>query len=193
MHPTSILLALLSAASTTLSAPLIATIPSGPNTHLVPPTILPEKRAIGSAHVLNNCPFSITLQPFHGPNVDPTVQLAPNGGAWSEPFQPTTSVKIWTDDPAHPAQFEYSLDSSTSKIFYDLSFINGNPFGGLYQAVIPAQTNCGPVECSPNQHCDLAYNVPMDDTATHGCPQSSDVTYYICAGPQPQVVPDTSR
>ena len=190
MHSINILLTLLSAGSTTFSAPLDATIPRGTSSNLVPSSTLIYKRNVGSAHVINNCPFGVTLQPVRHGNANPAVHVAPNS-TWAESFQPTTSVKIWTNDPSHPAQFEYDVEAS--KVWYDLSLINGNPFGDKYQALIPAQANCGQVQCLPNQHCDLAYNTPSENTATHGCPQSSDVMYYLCEGPKPQVVPDTFR
>ncbi|MCJ1327673.1 hypothetical protein MMC10_004345 [Thelotrema lepadinum] len=151
----------------------------------------PVKRDLGSATIINNCPFDVSLDRVTDVDTGEQLPVAANGGQWTEEYQTRAdgggiSIKVNNGDPGNIAQFEYTIDWDMGLVFYDLSLINGDPFSTVYQGLIPDDQTCPQVQCQPDeQPCAAAYNSPYENKATHGCAQTSSVAFYLCGPPAP--------
>ncbi|MCJ1339966.1 hypothetical protein MMC09_005258 [Bachmanniomyces sp. S44760] len=107
---------------------------------------------------------------------------------WSQEYANKTSgggpsiyVSNTTDYTQPHTQFEYKQDA---KVWYDMSNINGYPFGTGGMNLSTSSPDCPFVDCpasDPPLPCKVAYNVP-DDTDTKACDYAEDleVTLHLC-------------
>ena len=159
--------------------------PSSEDTGVLPSSSTNVKRDLGSAVLINNCGFDISLDRVTESGNDEHKSV-PAGESWSEVYQDGggISIKVNKGDPSNIAQFEYTTKPDTSQVFYDLSLVNGDPFVAFYQALVPDDQSCSTVQCQPGeQPCAGAYNEPDQNGATHACGESSNVVYHLCGGP----------
>ena len=110
----------------------------------------PLVSAIGSARVLNSCPFPVTLWAVGG-SVGQAQILSQYGGIFSEPFtlDPKTGGRtlkitregdgLYTGKPQ--TNFAYSLDGAT--VWYDLSDVFGDAFAGYKLRERSVNGGCG--------------------------------------------------
>lgn len=148
---------------------------------------------MGSVNIKNKCTDPIYYQSIAGDDNTPVKSIQPNQD-YSEQFRKNTatgggiSIKVSkTKDqtPGKIAQVEYTLQKLREKsmVFYDLSYVNGNPFAKDGVTITPSDGGCPTVNCPPGQEkCPDAYNKPDDDKATHGCSQEADFEVIFCSG-----------
>ncbi|KKZ59820.1 hypothetical protein EMCG_05349 [[Emmonsia] crescens] len=152
--------------------------------------LLPSVLA-GTARVKNNCPHPVYLWPVANTGNVPSHTINP-GGTYDEQYRANPngggiSLKISnTPSDATITQFEYTL--AGSKVFYDISNINGYPLvhGGV--SLTPSSGQCPAVICPAGEHfCNGAYNQPDDNHATHACSSSADLTMTLCLSGTQQI------
>jgi hypothetical protein len=143
--------------------------------------LVPMAAAVGSARVINNCDFEVTLWSVGGSISDPST-LASNGGSYSEQFvvDPSSGGKalkitresdgLFTSKPQ--TDFAYSL--SGDRIFYDLSDVFGDPFSGLQIKVAPTDTSCPSIVWGSGFSASFQSNV-------HDCSADADVSLTLCS------------
>lgn len=133
--------------------------------------------AQGTVRVINACSFDIyyTLADSTGSNN--AVNTLVYGGIYSETQDPNPGrvIKIATSQGALPdgspiIQFEYSVSGGT--IYYDLSTLNGNPFGNNAD-ITPSDSSCQTVGVG------AAYQDPAG--VVFSCPATTDLDLYTCA------------
>lgn len=146
--------------------------------------------ATGQATVLNNCGFPVYL---YACSQDPETctsesTLGAQGGTYSETFlDPSTggrSIKIGTTsgEVNKPIlQLEYT-NTGSGQIAYDLSEVNGNPFGPYGFALTSNNAACFQQECPAPGTADVCPFVFT--TATNGqvsdCPTASSIGVTLC-------------
>jgi hypothetical protein len=142
----------------------------------------------GRANINNQCKETAYIWSVVDSADAKMVTLAP-GGSHSETYRVNNngggvSLKMAvSQSQAEVSQFEYTVHDSESKVYYDLSNINGYPFkdGGI--TVTPSDSSCVPITCNTGvAQCHQAYNQPYDDHATHGCALTCDLNLVLCAG-----------
>lgn len=136
--------------------------------------------AVGSARVVNNCDFAISLWSV-GTNIDGPHRLSANGGSYSEPFvrDPNTGGKslkvtipddgLWTGAPQ--SNFAYNLQES--QVWYDLSDVFGDPFKGHKVTVVSDNADCESIVWEDG--------VPPGASQVKVCTSDKDVTFTTCA------------
>lgn len=78
-------------------------------------------------------------------------------------------------------QVEYTVVDLMGLIFYDLSWINGNPFSGEAMLLKTSNPDAATVECAAGgSWCDQAYMNPSMNAATHAAPIGSDLDFFLC-------------
>lgn len=136
----------------------------------------------GSAIVVNSCDYDVYVTnvpaSISGLSEIGPLTIAP-GSSYSQVYTELPSAGGWSiklstaADSADVLQYEYSYPGSET-IFYDLSQINGDPWGGNW-----AFSSEG--DCTPEQ---TAYTYPSDDLAAmQACPDTSSVTLTLCSSP----------
>lgn len=144
--------------------------------------------ALGKVTVQNKCPHAIYYTSVDGSADAPTKAIQPNK-VHTEEYRVNTkthggiSIKVNKSpkltDPI--AQIEYTLTSPT--MFYDLSFVNGDPFVKEGVTLTPSDKKCVKVDCPPGvAKCPGAYKFPTDDQATHQCADSANLDVVFCPG-----------
>ena len=147
----------------------------------------------GSVIMHNKCDFALHIQ-----GVDKSLYLQQKigpGDTLHLPFRESVNgtgnslkiaTKLYSDNIA---QVEYSacflgnFCSPKSKVFYDLSYINGNLFLDYGVKISPSFTDCVTVNCpASDQHCDFVYYQPYDNQATQGCDVGTNLNVYLCSG-----------
>ncbi|RMZ89337.1 hypothetical protein DV736_g3431, partial [Chaetothyriales sp. CBS 134916] len=151
-------------------------------------TLAPSALALGSATVVNNCPFDVY---YASVSQGVSAEAAPIQGSYSEEYgqqNDGVSIKLaLVDNLSGPlSQFEFTLFGG--KTAYDLSNINGYPFAEWGVSLVPSVTDdpnnptCIPIDCPAGEAvCTAAYNAP-DDIRTLVCADSTDLTLTICPG-----------
>ena len=142
--------------------------------------------AIADVAVVHNyCPYPIYLwsvSDVSGPmetiqsnkNYTETYHVNPNGGGISIKLSKTTAQATIT-------QFEYTLGDG-SKLWFDLSNVNGAPFAETDLLLESPNGSCETVVCPAGQTtCKEAYTNPHDDFATHECDASANLVLSVCA------------
>src|SRR5438067_2249235 len=116
-------------------------------------TLIPTALAgNGRANVNNQCKETAYIWSIADSADAKAVTLAP-GGSYSETYRVNNngggvSLKMATaESQAEISQFEYTVSDSESKVYYDLSNVNGYPFkdGGI--AITPSDSSCVPITC----------------------------------------------
>ncbi|EQK98334.1 hypothetical protein G6O67_004192 [Ophiocordyceps sinensis] len=140
----------------------------------------PLASAVGSARVVNNCPFAVTAWSV-GSAVSPANRINGGGGTYSETFarDPKTGGRaikmtlqpdgLTTGKPQ--TVFAYNLDGNT--VWYDLSDVFGDAFAGHKL-----------VEASKNPDCGVitwGNGVPPAGSQVKTCNADADVTLTLCA------------
>ena len=174
------ILAALAQAAPTPSLDVSVELPAGVTQEAPAPNV-----AVGSAIVNNNCGFPVHLRSVGG-SANPE-HILQHGGTFIERFRVSSigagvSIKMAKNgDPAtskNISQFEYTL--AGSKVYYDLSHIDGNPFKAHYHEIIPGIHSCDKVVCEANESpCEAAYSDPPQ-LKTHGCASHGNLVHNIC-------------
>ncbi|KAK2731813.1 hypothetical protein FQN57_003158 [Myotisia sp. PD_48] len=150
-------------------------------------TLVPAVVGKGEAKIVNRCSEPIFIWSIADEAGEKMVELQPSDSYKEEyrenPNGGGVSIKISADkNQKEVSQFEYTVADKESKVYYDLSNIDGYPFvhGGIN--LIPSDDSCPKIECPAGvKKCEQAYNVWNDDHATKGCPIESDLEMVICA------------
>ncbi|KAL9067456.1 MAG: hypothetical protein Q9161_006888 [Pseudevernia consocians] len=120
----------------------------------------------GQATIVNKCTFPTYLYVCkqHPATCGANVTLAANTGTYSEPYAPASdgghSMKISvTEGSGDILQFEYTNEGD-GKVSYDLSEVNGNPFGtwGFTLTNTTTDSHCAP----PATSCPAIFTDPTD-------------------------------
>ncbi|KAK9326741.1 hypothetical protein V1520DRAFT_106642 [Lipomyces starkeyi] len=142
----------------------------------------------GGVEIINNMGKDIYLWSV-GESADATmVTLTSGGNTYSESWKTNPdsggiSIKMsTTPDQSDVLQYEYTLVSPT--IYWDLSCINmgsGSEFTAAGYAVTSNDNGiCPSATCEPGDTaCADAYLYPTDDQATHGCPETVQMTLTL--------------
>ncbi|KAI9830544.1 MAG: hypothetical protein M1819_005502 [Sarea resinae] len=143
----------------------------------------------GTATVQNNCGYDVYVWSVADQADAPMTTLNSGNPSYSEAFRTNgngggISIKLSTqNDQSTVTQFEYTLSSDESNVYYDLSNINGNPFEQGGTSLTPSDSSCTSVSCAAGvSDCTGAYNQPDDNWATQGCSSSTDLTLTLCPG-----------
>lgn len=141
---------------------------------------------LGQAIIKNQCDRPIHVWSIADEAVDKS-EVVDAGAEYSEEYKTNDngggiSIKIaFEDSHDDVSQFEYTLSPSDSKVFYDLSNIDGYPFQEGGASITPSDDSCPAVTCPAGvSECKDAYNQPFDDHATKGCSDSTDLTLTLC-------------
>lgn len=149
-----------------------------------------EADATGQATVLNNCAFLVYLYACSQTPATCTAEstLAAQGGTYAETFSdPSTggrSIKIGTTsgEVSKPIlQFEYT-NADSGQVSYDLSEVNGNPFGPYGFALTSNNAACFQQECpAPGTAnvCPFVFTTSTDGTVSN-CPATSSIGVTLC-------------
>lgn len=164
----------------------------------------------GSLAVINHCPFNVYLWPVAGGQPSGNMITLPGGRpeiGYKETYRTTAnkagvSVKVSPNYapgelcPQHNiTQLEYTVPdrndpsqaSVADLIFYDTSYVDGNPFEGVAMTMETStgrsNTPCPSGTCGVNKPCDVGYLWSTDDVKTHACGLSSDVIWTFCSSP----------
>ncbi|PKS08078.1 hypothetical protein jhhlp_006690 [Lomentospora prolificans] len=136
--------------------------------------------AVGSAHVVNQCSEDVSVWSVGG-EVSGPWRLKANGGSYSEEFSrdPVTGGRalkvtipadgLWTGAPQ--TNFAYNLDSS--RVWYDLSDVFGDPFKGHKLVVASDNGGCAPIVWENG--------VPPAGSQVKVCSSTDDLVFTLCA------------
>ena len=137
-------------------------------------------RGSGTAAVVNQCPYAVHLRSASADGAGPTTTLTP-GNTYREGLRSVASgggvsIKIGTDADlgGEVEQFEYRVDS---RLWYDLSEIDGHPFAGQSVHLRPSGAATGGACVDVDSKA--AYQRP-DDVATKSCDLGTSLTLTLC-------------
>lgn len=136
--------------------------------------------AIGSARVVNNCPFEVTVWSVGSTASDPTT-LAASGGKYSEQFvvdkkSGGRTLKITRDaDGLYTGkpQTNYAYNLDNSRVWYDLNDVFGDAFDGHKVILSPDNGYCPSVVWDKG--------VSPEGSQIRNCDADSNVTLSLCA------------
>ena len=139
----------------------------------------------GQVQVINACSFPIYLVVCsQNPSTcsgDST--LAANSGTWSQVYVPGSeggqSIKISTTSGAGDIlQFEYTNDDPV--LWYDISEVNGNPFGQYGFTMTSTDSTCGQGHCAPPAtSCPAIFTDPTNGIP-YRCGISAGIGVTLC-------------
>ena len=147
------------------------------------------KAATGRATVLNKCTFPVFL---YACSQNPAActkesKLAANGGTYGETYLGAStagrSIKLGTTsgEVNKPIlQFEYT--NAGSLVYYDLSEVNGNPFGKHGFTLTSSNSACDHNKCpAPSTHavCPWVFTAPTNGRVSN-CPIGSSIGVTLC-------------
>jgi hypothetical protein len=140
----------------------------------------PLAAAVGSARVVNNCAFDVTLWSVGG-SISPAYTLAASGGTYSEPFRvdpqsggialKLTLAPDGLFTSAPQTIFAYSLDGD--QVWYDLSDVFGDAFANQYLVEKSADDSCPTIAWD--------WGVPPGGSQVKVCTSDADVTLTVCS------------
>jgi hypothetical protein len=150
---------------------------------------------IGSATVVNHCPRPVYYHVSgfkNGKGWDSETKMIPSEGFHIQ-YDTVVSVKLFhnpTELQGSISQFEFNLDETVGRIWYDISNVDAfrtgaPPFmeGGMQLTIGEKNAQyptCIPVHCPKGERiCKDAYNLP-DDPKTLACPQSTSLHLVLC-------------
>lgn len=143
--------------------------------------------ATGQATVLNNCTFPVYIYACsQTPAVCTAETTVAQGNTYAETFSdPSTSgrsIKIGTTsgEVSKPVlQFEYTNEGN-GQVAYDLSEVNGNPFGPYGFALTSDNSACFQQECpAPGTECSFVFTSPTNGMVSD-CPTASSIGVTLC-------------
>lgn len=149
-----------------------------------------QDAATGQATVRNNCGFPVYLYACSQTPATCTSEtnLGANGGTYAENFLASStggrSIKIGTTsgEVNKPIlQFEYT-NTGSGQVAYDLSEVNGNPFGPYGFALTSDNSACSQQECpAPGTAdvCPFVFTAPTSGKISD-CPVSSSIGVTLC-------------
>ena len=148
-------------------------------------SIISGAAATGNAIVHNKCTKPMYLWSV-GDSSSSQVALPDHTVAYHESYRSRKagggiSIKVCNTPELtdNQTQFEYTLD--TTKIWYDLSNINGNALNGVDYELKASDPDCPVVHCpATDAKCKAVYNVWNDDASTHACSADSDLIFTLC-------------
>lgn len=152
--------------------------------------------AYGSMSVLNHCNYNVyynnTPADGYGLNWEHGT-MSPNGN-YQQTYYPLSGEGGWSikmslvdgEWDSNIFQLEYNIGINDGKLWYDLSNVNGHPFGTnwLFE---------GEGDCQPKQ---TAYQYDVDDAngMQAGCDSANSVTVTLCeGGPEGGESPSSSQ
>lgn len=144
----------------------------------------------GDANVRNYCDFDVYLYVCgQDPAVcTPEYTLAAKTGTYSEEFSTPNngrSIKMGTTagEVSKPIlQFEYTNDG-TGLVYYDLSEVNGNPFGAYGFYLTSSSDKCFSANCPPpatNAVCPWVFTTTTNGEVKN-CPVANSIGVSLCA------------
>ena len=148
-----------------------------------------------SATVKSECDFDVYLQSV-GDQQGDVIMIQPYyTEGYRERLVGGTAMMVATELdesnlPKSPSQLEYTYNSTSSEVWYDITNIVGQPFMEYGVTLTPSASDlgpqwptCVPVVCAAGDgYCTAAYNLPDDNTATHVCPSDVDLVMTLCTG-----------
>lgn len=149
-----------------------------------------QDAATGQATVRNNCGFPVYLYACSQTPATCTGEttLGANGDTYAETFLDSStggrSIKIGTTpgEVNKPIlQFEYT-NTGSGQVSYDLSEVNGNPFGPYGFALTSDNSACFQQECpAPGTAdvCPFVFTAPASGRVSD-CPVSSSIGVTLC-------------
>ena len=143
----------------------------------------------GQANVRNYCSFPVYLYVCgqNPPSCTSEYTLAAHTGTYSEVYSIANngrSIKMGTTpgEVAKPIlQFEYT-NTGGGQVAYDLSEVNGNPFGPYGFFLTSNNNACFHKECPPpgsHDVCPWVFTTPTNGLVSD-CPISSDIGITLC-------------
>ncbi|KAI9868229.1 MAG: hypothetical protein M1813_006974 [Trichoglossum hirsutum] len=142
---------------------------------------------VGTAFIENWCDIGVYVWSVADAPNKTAVYLQRNVGHFSEAYRVNAngggiSLKIAiSPDDSLITQFEYTHRLENSRIYYDISNIDGYPFKEWGLNLSPSSTDCPSVSCAPGVAiCSDVYNQPYDDFATKNCDVSANLTLILC-------------
>lgn len=153
-----------------------------------------EAAGRGSARVHNHCKFPVYLytcyQPEAGhPNGGCTSETTVAAGqSWSAPYTSVTqngqSIKVGktSGEVSKPiVQLEYTVYAGSGKISYDVSEVNGNPFGSYGFDLTTTSSSCFSGSCpAPSTSCPAIFTDPTNGIP-HDCPIAQSIGLTVCS------------
>ncbi|KAL6712868.1 hypothetical protein ACLMJK_009580 [Lecanora helva] len=179
------------------------------NMHLLPPTTLvavlaslntfplitlsiPTKltpRNNGVARVVNNCPFTVYLdgygQATSGDGYSGEATLPAQGGTYEEAYAApndgrSLKAAIVSGSQSKPVlQLEYT-NGGDGRISYDVSEVDGNPFGPAGFGLTSSNSGCFSAWCAPpGNNCPGLFTDPTNGIP-HLCGMGDSITLTLC-------------
>jgi hypothetical protein len=139
----------------------------------------------GRAQVINACSFPVYLVVCSQNPATCSGQstLAANSGTWSQAYAPGSaggqSIKISTTPGAGDIlQFEYTNQDPV--LWYDVSEVNGNPFGQYGFTMTSTDSTCGQGHCAPPAtSCPAIFTDPTNGVP-YRCGISAGIGVTLC-------------
>ena len=150
-------------------------------------SICSHAQARGSAAVINMCEFPVYLWSV-GDVQSQAVTLSDASTGYVESYRNKQdgsgiSIKVGVDPVlgSNITQFEYTLDVAEQLVWYDLSFVNGNPIPSRPILLRSSMQSCTSVGCFNNATCSSpVYYKPHDDAATAACDENASLFLFVC-------------
>ena len=149
---------------------------------------LQARQSVGCAIVNNLCSFPVYYDnvPQQGFGTD-EMGVIPAGGSYTVEYDApqighSIKLSIVPNDLSDILQFEY-CQTMDGHVDYDVSQVNGNPFGP-YGFSLDSESGCPMVRCeSPVDGCTGIYSQPIYDVnPNYYCPLSFDTGVTLCSG-----------
>lgn len=144
--------------------------------------------AWGNAIIKNECDFAVFLRATDANrNAPETIEPKSQWGeSFHTPLAGGVSLKLaTTDSNMAVTQFEYTLDLTQSKIWYDGSNIDCSgsscPFYAYGLDLRTSDASCPARQCPVNQVCTGFYNVYNDDINSLSCNYNADIILTLCS------------
>ena len=150
-------------------------------------SISSHAQAQGSAAVINMCDIPLYL--WSVDDLQSQSVTLPNASTgYVESFRSKQdgsgiSIKLGVDPVLGPniTQFEYTLNVKEQLVWYDLSFVNGNPLPNQPILLQSSVSSCTSVGCIDNATCSSAvYYKPYDNAAVAACDQNANLFLFVC-------------
>ena len=130
-------------------------------------------------HDVDSCDTVLTVPA--GSSSDPTTYQTKADGGGGPSVKMALETTICSADPPPITQFEYTVGWA-SKVFTDLSNINGDPYPFVQGGVkLTSSDNSVSMACAAGiLDCTAAYNTPTENSATTAAPETADLLVEIC-------------
>ena len=155
-------------------------------------SLINRQSATGQANVLNQCTFPVYLyvcgeDEYNGgdPDCSGIQTLAAQGGTYAETYWGPNngrSIKmstVYAEGSDQILQFEYT-NTGYGQVSYDLSEVNGNPFGQYGFTLWSSNPSCFQSSCPPpSTSCPSIFTQPTNGIP-YDCPISDGLGVTLC-------------